>query len=309
MNNEYITEIDTKDTYLWKAKLAQESNRYEDMALFMRLVVETGMPTSKDEDMMLAVAYKRVLDMKRSSRRTLLTIEQKDNVKPWEVAVTRQYRSRVDSELRALCNEMLTVVRGWLMSDQAVTADSATEVFYWKLRGDYGRYAAEATHDHAERSAVISESRFAYERAEKLGHENLLPVDPVRLGLMLNYSVFLYQVCEQRQRGHDVAKRAYENAVNEIDNIDDRMYNDSTLILRLIRDNLSIWIQENGGASFDDTNDANVHAASVPISSVTGITMANAVTALSPPIPPPLPTIADADGIISTSLPTDHENL
>lgn len=290
---------DSKETYLWKAKLAQEANRYEDMAKYMKLVVETGAPTAKDEDNMLAVAYKRVLDMKRSSRRTLLSIEQKDGIAPWEAAVARRYRSRVDGELRLLCTEMLNVVRGWLSSERAGSSDPATDVFYWKLRGDYGRYAAEATYDPAERTAVISESRAAYERADQLGREKLRPVDPVRLGLMLNYSVFLYQVCQQRQRGHDVAKRAYENAVNEIDNIDENMYYDSTLILRLIRDNLTIWIQENGGASFNDenvndTDSSGVQPVTVPISSVTGITaMTTAATTTSSQLPSSLPTTAD----------------
>lgn len=299
--------VDSKETYLWKAKLAQEANRYEDMAKYMKLVIETGAPTAKDEDNMLAVAYKRVLDMKRSSRRTLLSVEQKDGIAPWEAAVARRYRSRIDGELRLLCTEMLNVVRGWLSSDRAGSSDPATDVFYWKLRGDYGRYAAEATYDPAERTAVISESRAAYEQADQLGREKLRPVDPVRLGLMLNYSVFLYQVCQQRQRGHDVAKRAYENAVNEIDNIDDNMYYDSTLILRLIRDNLTIWIQENGGASFDDENNNNNNndtdspagvqqAVTVPISSVTGITAMTAsttTTTTSSQLPPPLPATAD----------------
>ncbi|KAL5238109.1 hypothetical protein ACI65C_005519 [Semiaphis heraclei] len=250
MDVEQTPVVEIKEKYLWQAKLAQEANRFEEMAQYMRNVAECGVPMTKDEDNMLAAAYKNVLDTKRSSRRTLLTIEQKDGITPWEATVVSHYRARIDDELRALCNEVLTLVDNWLMSDQSDTSDPSTGVFYWKLCADYNRYAAEVIDDPGDRAAVVAISRDAYERADRLGRKNLRPIDPIRLGLMLNYSVFLYQVCQQRRQGHDVAKHAFDEALAEIDTIDDSTYDDSTLILRLIRDNLTIWIQENGGESY-----------------------------------------------------------
>lgn len=292
-----------KETYVWMAKLAQEAARYEDMAAYMRLAIETGLPTNKDEDNMLAAAYKRVLDAKRSARRTLAAIEVKADATPWEAAVARRYRTRVDAELRALCAEMLSLVDRWLSSTHAATAaaiDPATGVFYWKLRADYNRYAAEAAaaDDPAGRAAAVADSRAAYERADRLGRHALLPVDPIRLGLMLNYSVFLYQVCQQRRQGHDLAKGAFDDAVAQIDAIDAQMYDDATLILRLIRDNLTVWIQENGGVSFDD--DPPAVTASRSVQTATAATTTPPPPLPSPPPPPPSPPpqtfLADNDG-------------
>jgi len=263
MDVEQMPVMETKEKCLWKAKLAQEANRFEDMARYMRQVAECGAPMTKDEDNMLAAAYKHVLDTKRSSRRTLVTIEQKDGITSWEATVARHYRARIDEELRALCTEVLTVVDSWLTSDQPESSDPATGVFYWKLSADSRRYAAEVIEDPGDRAEVVAMSKAAYERADRLGRKNLRPIDPIRLGLMLNYSVFLYQVCQQRRQGHDVAKHAFDEAVAEIDAIDDSMYDDSTLILRLIRDNLTIWIQENGGESYAGT--AEDQAAPAPV--------------------------------------------
>ncbi|CAI6354839.1 unnamed protein product [Macrosiphum euphorbiae] len=263
MDVEQMPVMETKEKFLWKAKLAQEANRFEDMARYMRQVAECGAPMTKDEDNMLAAAYKHVLDTKRSSRRTLVTVEQKDGITSWEATVARHYRARIDEELRALCTEVLTVVDSWLTSDQPEASDPATGVFYWKLSADYHRYAAEVIEDPGDRAEVVAMSKAAYERADRLGRKNLRPIDPIRLGLMLNYSVFLYQVCQQRRQGHDVAKHAFDEAVAEIDAIDDSMYDDSTLILRLIRDNLTIWIQENGGESYAGT--AEDQAAAAPV--------------------------------------------
>lgn len=287
-----------KETYVWKAKLAQEAGRYEDMAAYMRLAIETGLPTNKDEDNMLAAAYKRVLDAKRSSRRTLAAVELKADVAPWEAAVARRYRARVDAELRSLCAEMLSLVDRWLSSTHAATVtaqDPATGVFYWKLRADYNRYAAEAAaaDDPAGRAAAVADSRAAYERADHMGRHALLPVDPIRLGLMLNYSVFLYQVCQQRRQGHDLAKGAFDDAVAQIDAIDAQMYDDATLILRLIRDNLTVWIQENGGVSFDESPPAVTANRSVQ---TTMATPAPPPPPPPPPLPPPPTFLPDNDG-------------
>jgi len=234
-----------KERYLWRAKLAQETNRFEDMARYMKLTVETGAPMTRDDANMLAVAYKRVLDTKRMARRTLTAVERKDGLAPWEALAASDYRSRVDGEQLALCNEMLSVVATWFSSGRAERADQATSIFYWKLVADYKRYTAEAVVDPGQRDCAVAESRAAYEQAFRLGQHALRPIDPVRLGLMLNYSVFLYQVCHQRQQGHDLAKRAFDEALSEIDAIDRyNTYDDSTIILRLIRDNLAIWAQE-----------------------------------------------------------------
>lgn len=250
MDVDQIPVAEIKEKCLWKAKLAQEANRFEDMAQYMRQVVECGAPMTKDEDSMLAAAYKHVLDTKRSSRRTLMTVEQKDGIASWEATMAHHYRTHVDDELRALCTEVLTVVNRKLKSDHLNSSDPATGVFYWKLCADYNRYVAEVIDDPGDRDVAVATSRAAYERADQLGQLSLRPIDPIRLGLMLNYSVFLYQVCQQRQLGHNVAKHAFDEAVAELDAIDDSMYDDSTLILRLIRDNLTIWIQENGGESY-----------------------------------------------------------
>jgi len=234
-----------KEQYLWRARLAQETNRYEDMAQYMKLTVETGAPMTRDDDNMLAVAYKRMLDAKRLARRTLTAVEHKDDLTSWEALAASDYRVRVDGEQLALCNEMLSVVATWFSSGRAERDDQATSIFYWKLMADYKRYTAEAITDPDQRDSVVAESRAAYEQAFRLSQHALRPIDPIRLGVMLNYSVFLYQVCDQHQQGHDLAKRAFDEALSEIDAIDHyNKYDDSTLILRLIRNNLTIWAQE-----------------------------------------------------------------
>ena len=77
---------------------------------------------------------------------------------------------------------------------------------------------------------------------------SLAPTHPIRLGLALNYSVFLYEVQAESSKACDLAKQAFDEAIAELDTLDEESYKDSTLIMQLLRDNLTLWTS-------DDTND------------------------------------------------------
>ena len=63
--------------------------------------------------------------------------------------------------------------------------------------------------------------------------KNLSPVNPTLLGLYLNYSVF-----------YELATAAFDNAVKVLDTLPENDYKDTTLILQLLRDNLTLWSSE-----------------------------------------------------------------
>ncbi|XP_050530078.1 14-3-3 protein zeta-like [Daktulosphaira vitifoliae] len=237
-----------REQTFWKAKLAQEASRFEDMAKYMKIVAEINGPMSKEEDNMFAMAYKRILEHKRNSRRTLITIEQNDASLLLDKEIVIEYRSQIETELQNICSEVLLVIENTLIPK---ASNPSAKVFYWKLRGDYYRYMAELN-EIDDRTTAVTESQTAYEQASEISRKSLCPTHPLRLGLMLNYSVFLYQICQEKSRGHQVANQAYEDAIAEMDVLEVDSYNDSTLIMRLLRDNIKIWNQENGGTPEDE---------------------------------------------------------
>ncbi|KAE9530483.1 hypothetical protein AGLY_010945 [Aphis glycines] len=136
---------------------------------------------TKDEDRMLAAAHKHVMDIKLSSRRTLMTIEQKDGIAFWKAAMARHYRARVDRELCALYTDLLNVVDWKMRPNWRRASDPATDVFYWKLCADYNRYKAEIIVDPGERAVLVALSRNSYDWGERTGSPVLRPIDPVWL--------------------------------------------------------------------------------------------------------------------------------
>lgn len=52
---------------------------------------------------------------------------------------------------------------------------------------------------------------------------------------------------EQSDKACKLAKTAFDDAIEELDNPDNSDYKDSTLIMQLLRDNLTLWTSESEG--------------------------------------------------------------
>ena len=66
----------------------------------------------------------------------------------------------------------------------------------------------------------------------------------IRLGLALNFSVFYYEILNSPDRACRLAKAAFDDAIAELDTLSEESYKDSTLIMQLLRDNLTLWTSD-----------------------------------------------------------------
>ena len=117
------------------------------------------------------------------------------------------------------------------------------KVFYLKMKGDYYRYLVEVkTGD--DRTALANQSKDAYGDATTEAAD-LANTHPIKLGLALNFSVFHYEIMNDGTKACELAKKAFDDAIAELDSLKEDSYKDSTLIMQLLRDNLTLWTSEN----------------------------------------------------------------
>ena len=224
---------------MYKAKLAEQAERYDEMVDAMRKVAQMDSELSVEERNLLSVAYKNVIGSRRASWRIISSIEQKEegrNNDP-HLKIIREYRSKVENELTNICKDVLDVL------DQHLIPSSSTgesKVFYYKMKGDYHRYLAEFLAGQVRKDAGES-SLASYTTASETAHSELAPTHPIRLGFALNFSVFYYEILNSPERACSLAKQAFDDAIAELDTLSEESYKDSTLIMQLLRDNLTLW--------------------------------------------------------------------
>jgi len=226
-------------------RVAETAERYEDMCKFVEKLVkmksEKGEDLDVDERNLLSVAYKNVVGAKRASWRTLAGgFDEADE------ELLKKYKTIVETELEAICQEVLSLLKDHLCKNVKGNGDE-TEVFYLKMCGDYYRYLSEFKTDDKE---VKANAEKYYREAMDVAEANLNETHPTRLGLALNFSVCYYEILKEPEKACDLAKKSFDAAIEKLDTLQDSSYKDSTLIMQLLRDNLTLWT-----SSQDDGDD------------------------------------------------------
>ncbi|CAN4103246.1 unnamed protein product [Withania somnifera] len=208
----------------------------------MKNVANMDVELTVEERNLLSVGYKNVVGSRRASWRILSSIEQKEESRGNEQNVKRikEYRQKVESELTSICNDIMVVIDQHLIP--SCTAGEST-VFYHKMKGDYYRYLAEFKFGN-DKKEVAELSMKAYQSATTAAEAELPPTHPIRLGLALNFSVFYYEIMNSPERACHLAKQAFDEAISELDSLNEDSYKDSTLIMQLLRDNLTLWTSD-----------------------------------------------------------------
>jgi len=235
------TKEKTKEKHVYLAKLAEQAERYDEMADYMKTVAQAGCDLSVEERNLLSVAYKNAVGSRRASWRIVSSVEQKESSKgnTENAELAKDYRIKVEKELDDICETILSLLKDHLLQPSN-TSDEA-RVFYYKMTGDYHRYMAEFKNKEGTASEA---ARAAYEEAMKIANGGLVVTHPIRLGLALNFSVFYYEVLNNPEEACKMARQAFEEAIAELDNVSEESYKDSTLIMQLLRDNLTLWTSD-----------------------------------------------------------------
>jgi len=236
----------TRDDNVYLAKLAEQAERYDEMVAAMKAVGELNTELTIEERNLLSVAYKNVIGARRASWRIVSSIEQKEEKRGNEGhrKAISEYRGKIEKELSDICADILGLLDKNLIPS---ASSSESKVFYFKMKGDYHRYLAEFLTGE-KRNDASEASLQAYKAASEIAERDLTPTHPIRLGLALNFSVFYYEIAGSPDSACRLAKKAFDDAIADLDSLPEDSYKDSTLIMQLLRDNLTLWTTDMQGS-------------------------------------------------------------
>ncbi|KAJ3673744.1 hypothetical protein LUZ60_005736 [Juncus effusus] len=237
-----MEEGEERERLMYMAKLAEQAERYDDMMICMKKLAQMDVEPTGEERNLLSIAYKTIIGMRRASWRILCAIEQREETEKSERNSKRikEYKLQIEEEISKISNEILSVIAIHLLPN---SNSGESIVFFYKMKGDYYRYLSEFKEGNEKKDAA-DQALKAYQAATSKAMTELTPAHPIRIGLALNFSVFYYEILKFPERACHMAKQAFDEAIIELNSISEEMYKDSTLIMKLLKDNLTLWTSD-----------------------------------------------------------------
>ncbi|KAL7227701.1 hypothetical protein ACSBR1_022551 [Camellia fascicularis] len=216
-----------REDNVYMAKLAEQAERYEEMVEFMEKV-SAAVCDSED---------------RRGAQPPLRRLQERHRSPPRLVAdhISDRAEGGVSQQCRPCRN------------DQGVSDQDRVRAFI-----DLRRYLAEFK-TGGERKEAAENTLNAYKAPQDIANTELAPTHPIRLGLALNFSVFYYEILNSPDRACSLAKQAFDEAIAELDTLGEDSYKDSTLIMQLLRDNLTLWTSDMQDDGAEEIKEAPKH--------------------------------------------------
>ncbi|KAL0734960.1 hypothetical protein Bca4012_011170 [Brassica carinata] len=200
---------------IYLAKLADDAEQYNDMVEFMDKVAKTAAELTPEERNLLSIAYKNLIAGRRASLKRIRSIEKKETKKgnTDNVSFIKDHRVKIETEINNICDRIFNLIDSHLLPN-ASTDDS--KVFYLKMKGDYHRY--------------LSDSKTGPARVQAA--KDTLEIYKSAKTLMSTKAACL------------TAKEAYDAAITELHAVREESFEDTVLIMHLIRDRVTLWTDE-----------------------------------------------------------------
>ena len=227
---------------IFMARVADQSERYEDIVEFLKEIVsESKEDVSTDVRNLLSVGFKNLISAQRSAWKTVQAIEQNKKYAEYSTNCA-EYKEKISAELESNCNKIISIVNDFCLPK---AEDDEAKVFYLKMIGDYYRYTAETATGGKLEEVTENASKFYQQATDAAG--KLKPYNSNKLGLALNFSVFWYELKNDSSKACSIAEEALNGARDEIDNMDNDEARDALSIIELLKENLDLWKEEEGG--------------------------------------------------------------
>jgi 14-3-3 protein epsilon len=238
------TENYSREEYIYLAKLYERAEKYQEMVNFIIKYVEMNPVLVYEEKEILSSGFKNLISSKRSSWRTLKTMEKKEEKKKSpNLACLKEVRANVEAEIKLIFEDINRLLENFLIPTADENDDREGLVFYLKLSGDYNRYLAEFAVE-SELEKVIVEAETAYQKAYEIAESELPITNTLRLGLSLNFSLFCYEIANQKEEACEIAKSAFEESMKVLDELERNKAKDTIIIIQILKENLILWNNE-----------------------------------------------------------------
>ena len=223
------------------AQVAEIAERYEDAGKYIEeLIKKKKEDLSKDEKNIFYNSFKYIINSKRCELRCTNIIEEKEKRHSSEyIPIVTNFKNILESEINETCRSVINLINNYLLKRPL---SDESKIFYLKMKGDYYRYLCEILPSN-ENQIFIEECEKSYKEATDLA-QIFQWINPIRLGLILNFSVFYYEIKKNTSQAIKLGKEAIKGAKKQFDKIKEEEDKDTALTLQTLKENILIWEKE-----------------------------------------------------------------
>lgn len=218
-------------------EIALKAKRYTEAIRLFSESIKDQPRITRPQRANLSLCYHRAVCIPRNALRIIKCEIEMNEKRKFSEIVQRfsVIKQTLEMEISKLCTSFIELIDTALLS---VSDDAESVVFYTKLKGDYYRYLAEMRPDD---DTSLMRAKHSYEAAMRTVGDEIKISDPIYLGLILNFAIFQYELLNMKEEAIDRLDGSFNEAVRYLEELEEHDYAEATMILELMRDNISIW--------------------------------------------------------------------
>ena len=221
------------------AQVALIAERYFDASKYIEeLIKKKKEDLTKEEKNIFYKSFKYVVNSKRSAWLSINYLEEKEK-NDERMEIIKNYKNIIEKDILDICKNVITLINNFLLT-KAVLDES--KMFYLKMKGDYYRYLCEFKALN-ENKNYLEESEKNYKNAIELS-QNISWIGTIKLGLYLNYSVFIYEIKKDTKKAIQIAKEAVKSAKKYSDKIKEEEDKDAEITIQVLKENINYWEED-----------------------------------------------------------------
>ena len=221
------------------AQIALIAERYEDASKYIEeLIKKKKDDLNKDEKNIFYKSFKNIINSKRSAWRSADYMEEKEK-NDERITMIKNYKDILEKDIYDVCKNVIALINNFLLTK---TILDESKIFFLKMKADYYRYLSEFQ-SLIENKNYLDESEKNYKNAIELS-QNISWINPTKLGLYINYSVFYYENKKDTKKAIQIAKEAIKSAKKYSDKLKEEEDKDAEMSIQTLKENINYWEQE-----------------------------------------------------------------
>lgn len=166
--------------------------------------------------------------------------------------MVKDHRLRIEKKMKNYVFDFIQLLETVILPACVEKDDNMAKILYLKTKADYYRYACEYSIGDVH-SKMCDSALEAYTEAKDLCDSQMLSsLTPLRVKVVLNFSLFHYEVLQNQEKGLQIAKELYDDVIENMESCHSTIVLEISDLLKQLRENLVIWTNELGDENAEE---------------------------------------------------------